>query len=51
MKALMILLVFVNQQNNSNQQFIYMNLIVVSATELTNDLKHKTEYFFQIQPT
>ena len=35
--------VFVNQQNNSNQQVIYMNLTVVSATELTTDLKHKTE--------
>ena len=35
---------FVNQQNNSNQQYIYMNLAVVSATELTNDLKHKTEW-------
>ena len=35
--------VFVNQWNYSNQKFIYMNLTVVSATELTNDLKHKTE--------
>ena len=34
-------LVFVNQQSNSNQQFIYMNLTDVSATELTNNLKHK----------
>ena len=42
-KVLMMLLVFVNQQNNSHQQFIYMNRTVVSATELTNDLKHKTE--------
>ena len=42
-KALMMLLVFGNQQNNSNQQFIYMNPTVMSATELTNDLKHKTE--------
>ena len=30
-------LVFVNQQNNSNQ-FSNMNLTVVSETELTNDL-------------
>ena len=30
-------LVFVNQQNNSNQ-ISNMNLTVVSATELTNDI-------------
>ena len=36
-----MLLVFVNQQNNSNQQFIYMNLTVLSPMELTHDLKHK----------
>ena len=40
----MMPLVFVNKQNNSNQ-FSNMNLTVVSATELTKDLKHKTESF------
>ena len=40
----MMPLVFVNHHHNSNQQFIYMNLTLVSATELSNDLKHKTEY-------
>ena len=39
LKALMLLLVFVNQQNNSNQQFIYINLTVVSTTELTLSIK------------
>ena len=34
--------VFVNQQNNSNQQFICLNITVVSAKELANDLKYKT---------
>ena len=34
--------VFVNQQNHSNQQFIYMNLTEVSAMELTNDFNLKT---------
>ena len=33
----MLPLVFVNQQNNSNQ-YLNMNLTVVSAKELTNDL-------------
>ena len=37
-KALMMLLIFVNQQNNSSEQFIYLSRTVVSATELTNHL-------------
>ena len=34
----MLPLVLIDQQNNSNQQFLHMNLTVVSATQLTNDL-------------
>ena len=46
----MIPLAYVNQQNNSNQQFINKIPTVVSATEMSNDLKHK-QSIFQIQPT
>ena len=40
MHLVMMPSVFVDQQNNSNLQVIYMNFTVVSARELTNDLKH-----------
>ena len=40
---MMMPLVDVNQQGHSNHHFIYMNLTVVATTELTNDLKQKTE--------